>query len=421
MFYCYGTMDIGKEIGKMYRNPSEMEPLLPSGAPDLEDLAREVVSQSAALGGQLHPVTQQAVVELLRLINSYYSNLIEGHSTHPVDIERAMRQDYSTDPARRDLQLESLAHIKCQREIESYLQVHPETNTAEGGFLVWLHRIFYEQLPSDLRHVKDEQTGEVLEVVPGEIRQREVKVARHVGPASKYLPPFLDRFATVYAPDRHHGVMPLIAAAASHHRLMWVHPFLDGNGRVARLYTDACFRRLPLHGYGLWNISRGLARKKADYMAALGWADASRRNDYDGRGNLSNETLVAFCRFFLTTCLDQIAFMHGLLKLDGLLERINGYVSMRGAKLIPGPKPEYQSLKPEAVHLLQEALLRGEVGRGDILRVSGMAERTGRVLLGQLLEEGLLVSDTPKGVVKLSFPTNIASHLFPDLYPAAIA
>jgi len=69
-----------------------MEPFLPSGSPELEYLAREVVSWSAALGGQFHHITQRSVVELLRLINSYYSNLIEGHSTHPVDIERAMRE-----------------------------------------------------------------------------------------------------------------------------------------------------------------------------------------------------------------------------------------------------------------------------------------------------------------------------------------
>jgi Fic family protein len=201
---------------------------------------------------------------------------------------------------------------------------------------------------------------------------------------------------------------------------MWIHPFLDGNGRVTRLYTDAGFQRLPLRGYGLWNVSRGLARQRQDYMAALSGADAHRYSDYDGRGNLSNKGLVAFCRFFLTTCLDQIDFMSALLKLDGLLERISGYVSMRGAKLIPGPKPEYQSFKPEAAYMLQEVLLRGEMGRGDMIRVSGMAERTGRMLLGQLLDEGLLVSDSPKGAVRLSFPTHVAGHLFPDLYPARI-
>jgi len=404
----------------MYHKPSHMEPLLPSGAPGLEDLAREVVSRSAALGGQLHPVTRQAVVELLRLINSYYSNLIEGHSTHPIDIERAMRQDYSSDPVKRDLQQESLAHITCQRKLESRLQAEPELDIATADFITWLHRIFYDQLPAELRNVKDNKSGEVLEVVPGETRQREVEVGFHVGPAWESVLEFMQRFADVYAPTKYHGIAPLIAAAASHHRLMWIHPFLDGNGRVTRLYTDACFQHLPLHGYGLWNVSRGLARRRDDYMAALSWADAPRRNDLDGRGNLSNEGLIKFCHFFLEICLDQINFMHSLLKLDGLLERIQGYVSMRNAKLISAPKPEHPVLRLEAASMLQESLLRGQVSRGDIIRYSGMGERTGRQLLGQLLDEGLLVSDSPKGAVRLDFPTHVASFLFPDLYPARI-
>jgi hypothetical protein len=108
------------------------------------------------------------------------------------------------------------------------------------------------------------------------------------------------------------------------------------------------------------------------------------------------------------------------LQFDGLLDRISGYVALRGAKIIPGPHTESRVLKPEAGYMLQEALLRGELGRGDIIRVSGMAERTGRVLLGQLLDEGLLVSDSPKGAVRLSFPTNVAGHLFPNLYPPQV-
>jgi Fic family protein len=410
----------GNNIGTMYRKTTQMEPMLPSGTTKLEDQARGVISQSAALGGQLHPVTQLAVVELLRLINSYYSNLIEGHSTHPIDIERAMHQDYSSDPAKRDLQFESLAHINCQRQLDSRLHDEPELDVASGDFIVWLHRIFYEQLPKELRRVVYQKTGEGLEVVPGEIRQRDVEVGQHVAPASEELPAFLKRFADIYSPVKHHGVAPLIAAAASHHRLMWIHPFLDGNGRVTRLYTDACFRRLPLHGYGLWNVSRGLARRRDEYMAALTWGDAPRHNDLDGRGNLSNEGLLKFCGFFLEVCLDQIGFMHGLLKLDGLLDRIQGYVSMRNARIIPAPKAEYPSLKPEAAFMLQEALLRGQVSRGDIIRVSGMAERSGRLVLGQLLNEGLLVSDSPKGAVRLDFPTHVASYLFTDLYPGQI-
>ncbi len=404
----------------MYHQPAQMEPLFPTGAPCLEDLAREVTGNSAALGGQLHPVTQQAVIELLRLINSYYSNLIEGHSTHPVDIERAMRKDYSSDPAKRDLQLESLAHINCQQLLEKRLKDEPELEITSSDFICWLHRIFYEQLPAELRLVHS-ATGDVpLEVLAGEFRTHDVEVGRHIAPAATALDAFMNRFHTAYVSQQLHGLTPLIAAAASHHRLSWIHPFLDGNGRVTRLYTDACFQRMPLRGYGLWNVSRGLARHKDNYLAALTWADAPRRNDLDGRGNLSNEGLTKFCCFFLETCLDQINFMHELLKLDGLLERLRGYVTMRGVALIPAPKPDQPNLKLEATYMLQEVLLRGQVSRGEIIRVSGMAERTGRILLGQLLDEGLLLSDTPKGAVRLGLGTHLAGHLFPDLYPQQI-
>jgi hypothetical protein len=67
--------------------------------------------------------------------------------------------------------------------------------------------------------------------------------------------------------------------------------------------------------------------------------------------------------------------------------------------------------------MLQEAMLRGQSARGDLIRVSGMAERTGRALLGQLLKEGSLASDSPKGAVRLGIPTHVAGYLFPGLYP----
>ncbi len=401
----------------MYSQPRQMEPLLPQLTAELEDQAREVLSRSAALCGKLPPVTQRALTELLRIINSYYSNLIEGHSTHPVEIERAMREDYSRDPAKRHLQLESLAHINCQRKIEKRIQEEPILSVADPDFLRWIHRIFYEQLPGELRRVRNEQTGESLEVVGGELRQHEIQVGRHIGPTRASIPDFLQRFGNFYRSGAHHGLTPILAAAASHHRLMWIHPFLDGNGRVARLYTDAVFRKIPLLGYGLWNVSRGLARSRDEYMAALSGADAPRRHDYDGRGNLSNEGLTQFCRFFLDICLDQISYMDNLLVLDGLLERLRGYVQLRSAKLLPGPSPGAGPLKPEAAFMLQDVLLRGEVARGDLTRVSGLPERTARLIIAQLLEEKILVSDMPKGPVRIEFPTYLAGYLFPDLFP----
>ena len=401
----------------MYHDPTQMEPLFPGGAEHLRDLAVDIVRRSAALGGQLHPITRTTISRHLRIINSYYSNLIEGHSTHPADIERAMRKEYAKDPAKRALQRESLAHIKVQQEVEERSKAEPELNIAEADFLQWVHRRFYEGLPDEFRKVTDPQTREEFEVIPGELRRREVEVGRHIAPRHDTLGVFLNRFASFYHRSRFHGADPVIAAAAAHHRLMWIHPFLDGNGRVARLFTDAYLTRVPVDGHGLWTVSRGLARRRDDYMAALTWGDARRENDYDGRGNLSNKGLIHFCEFFLEICLDQIHFMNELLQLDSLLDRIRGYVELRKSKVIAAPTPDYESMKLEMMYLLQEVMLRGEMTRGEAARATGLPERTARIYLKQLLDEGLLMSESAKGRVHLGLPTHVSGYWFPNLYP----
>ena len=394
-----------------------MTPLYPENAEELHDLALSVIQKSAALGSRQHPVTLRSLHELLRIINSYYSNLIEGHNTHPYDIVRAMQRKYDTEPAKRNLQLESVAHITVQRDMEKILQDEPESNIASQEFLCYIHREFYNQLPEEFLIVKDPDTGRESRVAPGELRTEAVKVGRHIPPKSGSLDALLDRFGEFYAPGHHHGAAKLVATVAAHHRFMWIHPFLDGNGRVARLFTEAYFHRIPVLGYGLWSVSRGLARRNADYKAALTWADAPRRNDLDGRGNLSNEGLIHFCRFFLEVCLDQVEYMGNLLKLEELIQRIRHYVDLRNRGMVPGPSGEKQPLRPEVSGMLQEVLIHGVSTRGDVIHASGLKERTGRSLLGLLLEEGLLVSDTPKGEVRLGFPIHAAGWFFPELYP----
>jgi Fic family protein len=394
-----------------------MTPLLPERAEDLQDLALEVIQRSASLGTMQHQITLQGLRELLRIINSYYSNLIEGHNTHPYDIVRAMQQEYDSEPAKRNLQLESVAHITVQRVMEKQLQGDPNVNISGQEFLSSLHRGFFNLLPEEFQIMRNPESGKQSRVIPGELRKEPVRVGQHEPPGYDSLPAFMERFAESYAPEKQHGAIKLVAAAAAHHRLMWIHPFLDGNGRVARLFTEAYLHKIPVHGFGLWSISRGLARRNADYKSALTWADAPRRNDLDGRGNLSNEGLIKFCRFFLEICLDQVDYMGTLLQLEGLVERVKRYVLFRSNSMIPNP-PGASALRNEASKMLQEVLLRGEASRGEVIEASGLKERTGRNLLAQLVGEGLLVSDTPKGVVRIGFPIHAAGWFFPDLYPA---
>src|SRR5689334_7005933 len=106
-------------IRQLYHQVSAMEPMLPtSDGMELAELSARLLRDSAQLGAVLHPVTRASVSKLLRPMNSYYSNLIEGHNTHPLDIERALSNDYSSDPAKRALQVESKAHVDVQILIE---------------------------------------------------------------------------------------------------------------------------------------------------------------------------------------------------------------------------------------------------------------------------------------------------------------
>jgi Uncharacterized conserved protein len=404
---------------EFYTDISQFEPLIPADTGDLENVAFELAQVSAGLATKLHPTTLNGVRDLLRIINSYYSNLIEGNNTHPLDVERAMQQDYSNDPAKRDRQIESLIHIDVQKKIDIRLENEPDIDVSAPDFLLSIHRDFYTQMPESLRWVEGEN-GNQEWVDAGEFRRRQVAVGQHVPPAHEAINVFLRRFNEFYDPGRLHGTKKIVAIAAAHHRLMWIHPFLDGNGRVTRLFTDAFFRRIGLEGYGLWNVSRGLARRNREYKQYLDAADFPRESDLDGRGNLSDRTLTNFCKFFLEVCLDQTKYMSSVLALGDLLPRIDSYVAKRSEGSIVDEKGVKASvMNPRASFILREAAILGELPRNKIVEIVGMSERTARTVAKSLIDEGLLVpiSDWHRSPLRLGFPPHAAGHWFPNLFP----
>jgi Fic family protein len=398
-----------KAAKTLYDRPSDMEPLLPKeGDEESFALALELIRGAERLRSSLHPITRAAVADLVRSMNSYYSNLIEGHRTRPRDIDAALRKEFSTDAGQRSLQIQHVAHMEVQAEMETRLRDMPAGEICSAEFLCWLHEEFYRRLPEQFRKLEDEKRRTHI-VEPGRLRQSEVSVGRHMAPDSKKLDHFLKRFAEFYGPLVNTDPGSLIAAAAAHHRLTWIHPFLDGNGRVARLFTHAWFTKAQVDSDRLWTISRGLARRKPDYQSALANADEKRMNDYDGRGYLSQRYLGEFCRFFLDVSVDQVEFMQELLALDGMLNRISGYGERReSAKELP---------RGSAV-VLRELFLRGEIARGEVPRIVGASPRTGQKVIGQLLAQHLVTCGSPKGPLRLGFPADAAGHYFPNLYPA---
>ena len=397
----------------MFDSPSQMEPLFPRENDTLVDLAMKVYADSSRLAGMVHPISRREIARLLRNINSYYSNRIEGEHTSPADIEKAVKKEYSKDEEKKRLQLLSVSHIEVQKLIDDRLESGEDVNVCSPDFLCWIHKEFYERVPEIFLKIYRPDREGYLIMVPGELRTENVVIGNHVPPAWESLPDFLKRFEEVYASDAMIGHKKLITAAASHHRLAWIHPFLDGNGRVTRLFTYAFMRKVGIESHGLWTLSRGLARRAEDYKSMLANADSSRRGDFDGRGNLSEKALTEFSEFFFEVAADQITFMEKLLALDGLHKRIVSYVNRRADEALPDEKV----LRPEAKYVLTEIMMRGEIARGEVPRLIGLGERTATDLINQLLEEELVSSDSHRAPLRFHIPAKTVGYYFPDLYP----
>ena len=387
---------------------SAMEPLFPQQRrAELSELSAELLLKIGRLSGQVHsPVVRAKLAVLLRWMNCYYSNLIEGHKTEPRSIERALRADYSDDPVKRDNQKLSYAHIQVESLMLERLQ-DASVAIYEPEFILWLHREFYQGLPASMRVAKT-QSGESYPIVPGAYRDFMVDVGRHQPPHFENLPAYMSRFCEFYGGKQIHETDRLIAIAAAHHRLGWIHPFGDGNGRVMRLYSQAMLQRHRLDGAGLWSLSRGLARCRQRYYASLESADQTRQGDRDGRGNLTDRGLADFCVFFLETMLDQVNFMSERLDLPGLRTRIERYFQFEMAHL----SKDSEFLMPVVRALADE----GEFSRARVQELTGRKETFCRRIIRLGLEEGLIESPGPKSALRIAFPAKVLDGYFPKLY-----
>src|SRR5580693_7570349 len=372
----------------------------------LTDMAVELAQKAAGFRRSLPESLVASLADLVRAMNCYYSNLIEGHDTHPVDIERALKNDYSKDPRKRDLQLEAKAHIAVQEWIDAG-GLKNRAATVEG--IREIHGRFCERLPDDLLWVEDPKTKEKVRVVPGELRHRDVTVGRHVAVSPGAVPRFLSRFGEVYGhPNKTDAIL---GAASAHHRLLWIHPFLDGNGRVARLMSHAMLLE-TLDTGGIWSVARGLARKIDEYKRHLADCDSPRRNDLDGRGALSEEALARFVNFFLSVCIDQVQFIEGLTQPNKLRTRI---------LLWAEEEIKLGTLPAKSGNILEAVLYRGELPRADAASAVGASERHARRIVSALVERGVLAADRARAPLRLVFPAALAARWMPGLFPEKAA
>jgi Fic family protein len=392
---------------------SSFQPLLPEGGSidPLLALAAELIAEGyrlEAAAGQL----SDTLAPLLRAMNSYYTNRIEGQQTRPTDIERALHRQFDADQVQARRQRLALAHIEAEVALEATLP-GSRAELYSSKFVERIHAELYLKLPA-----KEQVTDDGTKLIPGALRRGRVTAGQHLAPVATEIPELLAAWGERYSslPGLE---LAVVGAICSHHRLLWIHPFPDGNGRASRLHTHLLLGALGLT-HGLWSPLRGMARNQEAYYARLNNADLPRRNDLDGRGPLSQEELVAFAAWLLDVCLDQARFMRELLMLGSLKPRLQELLLSLAAR--PWPVGGQSSVvKVEALEALHYTALFGPVDRARFTAMTGLPPRTARRVLASLLDYGVLEAKTSRAPVAFAIPLKSLRFVFPRLWPEAEA
>jgi Fic family protein len=389
---------------------SAFQPLLPRlhKIEPLTEMASELVDVGLRLGTQAGPLAD-SLRPLLRSMNSYYTNRIEGQHTQPVEIERALRREFDADVAQARKQRIAIAHIEAEEELEG----QPAGPLYTAAKVSAVHAALYRRLEA-----RDRMSDTGTEIVPGAFRDVLVTAGNHLAPEAHLIAGLLAAWGEGYGQLKGRE-QALVGAMCSHHRLLWIHPFLDGNGRTARLHTHLVLQKSGLT-HGLWSPLRGIARDVDTYYARLNNADLPRRNDLDGRGSLSEEELVRFAKWLLGVCIDQARFMGTMLSLDEFRARIAEL--LRFLEATPWRMgSELSVVRVEALHALHYLAITGPLERAHFMTMTGLPPRTARRVLASLLNFGVLTATTPRSPVTFAFPLASLRFLLPRLWPEAEA
>ena len=385
-----------------------LEPVWPSpGFPaSIVRTAESLSFRAGKLTGLLPENTAVRIGGLMRITNSYYSNLIEGQFTEPATLSARV-------PRRDAKELRELAesHIGVQELLERAVRRQKSSEAPWSVFFApevisIIHRRLFTGASDEDLQLSD---GRLL--IPGQLRDtahRNVLVGDHAAPAWESVIPMLKRLQQVYGgqPDL---TSRILATLAYHHRLAFVHPFEDGNGRVVRMITHLQLMRLGLAS-PLWSLSRGLARKQNDYYARLRAADQPRRGDLDGRGQLTQGGLFEFVEFMLQVCIDQMEYVEQAMDLVSLRQRLERVIGLEPRFVAAGVKQDMA----KAIHIL---LTQGEVARADFKVFSGLHDRVASDQLRKLIDMGVVEAPSAKSrSIYPGLPVWFAQMIFPDLH-----
>ena len=379
---------------------------------ELAEASLALANASDRLGADLPPETLAQVAAMIRIINSYYSNRIEGNNTYPREIEAALAGTLDKDPCRRALQREAAADVQLQVEIDHRAAWGQLEDPTHPDFIRRMHRELYRDVDTTVPVIRRTTAGdEEIVVRPGNWRDGDIEARDHLSLPHDRVPAFMDHFHARLCQNELHGqTAKILAMATAHHRMNFIRPFHYGNGRVGRLMSHAMAHHAGIGADGLWSVSRGLARGleggvsgREEYREMMQLADQVREVDQEGCGDLSLDALTHYAYWFLSVCLDQVNFMADLLNLSAMKNRLTHFA-------------EAQNFRTGGAELLRVVLIRGQVERGNVATILNVAPRTARAVIRELTDAGILGSDTPRSALELRFPSQTHDMLFPNFF-----
>jgi Fic family protein len=353
---------------------------------------------------------RETVQDLLWRVNSFYSNKIEGNPTKPREVLELDKLDQKLDEKGVD---EIRRHLVVQFALQK-IDYSSKDRTTQA-FLKDLHRAFYAGTSVEDRTVTNKD-GESFVIEGGSYRTTEVMVGSHFPPNVAELEEHMRFFSTTYKLEDSLGLEKFYKVAASHHRLAWIHPFLDGNGRVNRMFTDCYMKSIGLDSHGLWSVSRGFARDIDSYYKHLAIADSPRQGNYDGKGILSDRGLAEWTKYFFDVVIDQMTYILSLLRPESLRKRVEVYmdICIAGGSPYEDESKELPKLPKESKAIYLDLLYEGAKMRKELASSHGVGEKKLREILS-LMEVRGLVRLEHKQPVQALLPLDSTYMLFPNL------
>lgn len=190
--------------------------------------------------------------EKMEIEYTYNSNAIEGNTLTLRETQLVIRQGLTVGGKSLNEHLEAKNHPKAIEYIENLAQQGPAEKTLKESDILKVHELIFSG---------------ILESV-GNYRNCQVYIegCDEVPPPAFEVPELMKELVT-WLNTNPEELRPIELAAVFHHKLVSIHPFEDGNGRVCRLLTNVI---LISHGYPLTTV-RTVDRKK--YYRSLQVAD----------------------------------------------------------------------------------------------------------------------------------------------------